>query len=230
MESMLCPSCRSPLEEAGLERLETTEEHVCNPNGTPSFKMAYRCSDGACITRRTNIVWNDGGERYGGNNWDTGERAEDKDFIDGNDSPFGTLSRKLNVEINRKGLPRNKTLFIIGNIKFLLEFHYRSDTNGKVLKKRFTVEKWRRERGSWYHYEFPIVLYFHDIMDGISRGRKAVKRKDARRKEGKTYEMNGFEKMCFSLPEWEKRWWRVCGVRTNRLLFPSLAKDISFRH
>lgn len=228
---MLCPCCKAPLEESGLERLETIEEHVCDPNGIPSMKMGYRCSDATCLTRKHNVIWNEGGERYGGLS-DNNELLDEKSFIDGNDSPFGTLSRKLNVEIYKKGLPSRKELFIIGDIKFLLEFEYNADENGNVLRKRWRLSKWKRDRGGWISYEFPIVSFWRGVKDGWKGGMRMTMRRAELREKGydiSKFKMNGIDKINFQLPNWDKRWWRVWSVKMNRWMFKHLVNDIPLR-
>ncbi len=214
--NMLCPCCRTPLEEGEMERLETLDEHVCNPNREVSLKMSYRCSDASCPTREADIIWNEDGERYGGFSFDR------KKFIGQNDGPFGTWSRKANVEISKHGVRERHELFTIGSIRFEREFEYKSDYNGNVLGTSWHIRKWKRDGDGvgWFSYEFPIISFFSSVKNGIERGRRLKKKKS---------KMNGIDNLSFQVFPNEKRWWRIWAVKVNRFLFPSLVVDIPFK-
>jgi len=89
---MKCPSCKSELIVSGQARLETVCEHVSNPNGIPSLKDKYICSDIDCETHNYGVCWNSGGEKYS-------EYPDNSIYADNNDAPFGSFQRKLNIEI-----------------------------------------------------------------------------------------------------------------------------------
>jgi len=227
MKKMLCPCCKSPLEEGGMKPLETLEEHVCDPNGPVSHKMSYRCSDPKCLTHKFNIIWNSNGERYGGWDKDWKEKFDDRNFIGENDAPFGTHCRKMNVEISKRGVKGERELFTINGIKFLQEFHYKADENGNVLGRSWRIVKWKKDVGGWISYEFPFISFLHTVREGFRRGPAVLKRQKDAIKEGKKYKMHGFESLYFQLERWDKRPYRVWGVRVNRMFFPSIAKEIS---
>lgn len=221
MNQMLCPCCRALLEQGEMQRLETLSEHVFNPNGEVSLKPSYHCSNKQCKTHRFNIVWNSDGERYG--RWDSEwkERMDDNDFIDGNDGPFGSISRQLNVTCYKKGLEKDRTLFIIGDIRFVMEFEYEADTDGNVTKKSWNLRKWKRDGGGWVSYEFPIISFWRTVKEGIMAGWKM--KRDGQKPT------SGFQKINFCVAKWEDRWWRLRGVQVNRFIFPSLVKELDFR-
>lgn len=217
MKAMFCPCCNAPLEENGLEPLETTEEHVCDPNGEVSMKMSYRCSDESCLTRKASIIWNSMGERYGGHDF------KKTNFIGSNDGPFGSISRKLNVEIYKCGLRKKQHLFRIANIRFEREFDYRADENGKVLHKSWHINKWKcrdKNDDGGYKYEFPIVEFLSFVKEGIQLGLKLSK-------ENRTPK-NGFHKFRFSVSQYEKRWPYIWSVKVNRFLFPNLVAELPY--
>lgn len=227
MNRTKCPSCRQLLEEAGPKPLETLSEHVSNPNGPVSLKMSYRCSGAECPTREAGIIWNSDGERYGSFSFDH------KKFIGENDGPFGTISRKLNVEIHKKGLPEHKVIMTIGKklhgpdgfangaIRIMREFNYVSNEDGVVLKRDWKLVSWKMDRGTWTSYQWPLMSFFDTVERGIWHGLRIKRRKGLPR--------SGFETMYFSVGRWEERWWHIWGVRVNRLIFPSLVRNLPFR-
>ncbi len=211
---MLCPVCRSPLVEHEPQRLQSLSEHVSDPNGEPSLKMAFVCMDPACLSHKSEMRWTDSGERYGGFDF------EGK-FIGDNDAPFGTYQRQANVEIYKQGLKEYRTLCTIGDIRFDLEYHYRSNQNGDVLGRSWSLRKLKKERGSLIYYEFPVVSFYRNVKDGLKTGL------DLRLKKAKL--SNGFQRVNFCVTRHEDRWWRLWSVRVNRFFFPSLVKDLKFR-
>ena len=61
VKQMYCPYCGYPLSKTDRqERMETLDEHVMDPNGTPSYKTVYKCS---CRPSRY-TMWNYLGESY----------------------------------------------------------------------------------------------------------------------------------------------------------------------
>ena len=212
---MKCPVCRSPLEDGGMEPLETLSEHVSNPNGPISHKMSFRCSGASCPTRGAEVIWNSDGERYGGFSFDK------KNFIKGNDAPFGSIFRRINVECHNSGLPERKELFTIGGIRFLMESDYRADEDGNVIRRKWRLTKLKRDRKHWISYEWPIVDFFRSVKQGVKSGFSL-------RKKGRK-PRSGFETIHFRVIKWEDRWWRIWAVKVNRFLFPSLVKELPFR-
>jgi len=149
---MKCPCCKSELVEWKQLRLETLEEHVFDPNGNPSLKMAYRCSDEACVTN-PNIYWNEFGERYGG------ESAIP--FIDDNDAPFGSFQRKCNVEIYKKDENKHLCTFPCWPLKgwkVRSNYSYQSNEDGDILSRKLKLE-WIRPDGCIHIWGYRMVLY-----------------------------------------------------------------------
>lgn len=148
---MLCPVCKKLVVPWKEMRLETMDEHICNPNGEPSYKMAYRCSDEKCITNTFTIFWNDEGELY------TDDFIPFRDmnaipFINGNNAPFGTFQRKCNVEVYKKD--ENKLLVtlplwfpnVLSGMEIWSKWYYKSNKNGDILRRRLSFEYITKKR------------------------------------------------------------------------------------
>lgn len=142
MKDWKCPSCESKITFGEVARYQTLDEHVCSPNSTPKLRRTLICSNRECITRKKNIFWDEYGDRYGG------FLVKDSSFINQNDSPFGSLGRRLNVEVHKKGV-KDKTylspLLLFNIYQPVIVFDYTADVTGKVLKKRFHIEYLKRE-------------------------------------------------------------------------------------
>jgi uncharacterized protein YbaR (Trm112 family) len=133
---MKCPVCKSELIVNGQERLETLMEHVgCRE---PSMKDSYICNNSNCITHQYGIRWNSNGELYCKKYY----RENEIGFIDNNSAPFGSLERKLYVEIYKKD--ENKYFKIFG-WTVEIKYKYKSNENGDILKKWTKINLWQKD-------------------------------------------------------------------------------------
>ncbi len=156
---MKCPICRGLLEVTGQERLETLDEHVCNPNGEISMKDVYQCVNKDCIAKHDGLVWNSEGDLYSYNV----KGHKEYPFIDNNDGPFGSYMRKARVEIYKK----DENFYLFKSKKFDIEVKwiYKSDDDGNILSKRPSFWMWKSDkRGigktSW---DFPWSSFFYKL-------------------------------------------------------------------
>lgn len=168
---IFCPSCRADLFVTGQERLETLEEHVCNPNGIPSMKNTRECINPRCPTRGV-VFWSEDGEMFV-EDYDKYSQLKKLLFIDGNSGPFGTPHRKLLAE-NKED--ENYPLFELFGWMFKVVFSYQADDDGKILKRRRRLEIWRRERHGYTLYVSGIRMFifsirqFHGHLGGLKDG------------------------------------------------------------
>lgn len=147
-QELLCPVCRKPIVPFKEMRLETLDEHIFDPNGTPSLKWGYWCPDESCATRVFGIFWNDEGDLYAQAcaPYLTREKKASIPFIDGNDAPFGSFQRKCNVDVYKKD--QNRTIIvlpkfmpgILSGMKIRTKWSYQGDYDGKVTKRRLGFE------------------------------------------------------------------------------------------
>ena len=128
-----CPCCRGVLRVTGQARLETTYEHVCDPNGTPCMKDKYECMDEDCATYKK-CYWNEDGELYGS--------SRGIHFIGNNDSPFNSISRQTNVEVMKK----DENYYLAKDDKMMIqvEYQYKSNKNGDILEKKPKLVIWKK--------------------------------------------------------------------------------------
>jgi len=139
---MLCPSCKTELVVKGQERLQTLGEHICNPNGVPSFKDKYVCPNADCIVA-SNVFWNSDGELYCEDFQKSHLHMQEGAYVDNNNAPFGSFRRKCNVEIYKKD--ENHTIFRMGKYRFEKVYSYQSNENGEILKRKWGVRIWKKE-------------------------------------------------------------------------------------
>jgi len=133
MNTLKCPICKSNLFISGKARLQTLDEHVFDPNGEVSLKDVYSCVSLECDSHAFEVVWSKDGEMY------ARKFIPSPIFINNNSAPFGTLMRKINVEIYK-----NDENLHLRFSKYHLElvWKYKADFDGNVLSKRPTFKLW----------------------------------------------------------------------------------------
>lgn len=127
---MLCPICKTKLVTTKKARLETLEEHVCCVDKI-SLKDAYNCPNISCQANIFKLLWSESGDCYF-----TGCR-DNLNFIDGNNAPFGTINRKIYVEVYKHD--EDKTIRI-GKFMLRRVFSYESDYDGNILSKKSRLQ------------------------------------------------------------------------------------------
>lgn len=153
---MLCPICKAQLIVTGQECFETLFEHVSDPNGTPSVKDKFECSNNFCSSKNV-VFWNENGELYV--NYNCFKKSNDLKFIDKNNGPFGTTSRKTNVEVckNDENFYFNKN----GKYRIFIEYKYTSNKNGDILsrKRKYQLHIYNKEMDGYIQYMSGIRLF-----------------------------------------------------------------------
>lgn len=163
VKPMRCPICKSVIVEWKKLRLETLDIHIACPDEIP-YSMAYRCGNGQCPSnngaRSTDekplVFWSEDGERFGMGNGLT--------FIDNNDAPFGSISRKINVEVYKKD--ENKKLCtlplwfpsVLSGMTIRTKWNYQADEDGKILKRRLGFDYLTKE-GVYHNWGIHMLSY-----------------------------------------------------------------------
>lgn len=188
MLKMLCPICKKELVVTGQERLETLDEHVCNPNGEICLKDKYECINETC-SAYNRIMWGEDGDLYWKNGW---SRKEYFNFIDGNEAPFGSFSRRMNVEIYKKD--ENFLLCTIFERKNYVKYLYKSNEDGDILNRKWKFELITKD-GTIYISGLRMLVY-------------SIK-KFHRNLFEKTIDEEKFKEEYLVLQDWQKKdWWR----------------------
>lgn len=148
-ENWRCPVCEEPLSITGQKQYETGSEHVIDPNREEfPLRDAYQCTNKKCVACHKDTFWNYEGDLY------SRDFHFDEHCVNNNDAPFGSLARKSNVEIYKKGLKKKTYLHPILCLWFLqpmIEYEYKANKEGEVLSKSFTIKFLKKSRGQ-KHY------------------------------------------------------------------------------
>ena len=153
---MKCSICKNELVTGGKARLETMEEHCCNPNGIPCFKTKFVCINKTCPASisKNEICWNLNGEFY----VDSYEVKQSLEFIDGFNSAIGSFSRKLDIECYKTD--ENFILIKTRWGKINVRYEYTSDEDGNILSRKRHFDFINKDG---YHYTSGIRMLIFSI-------------------------------------------------------------------
>lgn len=193
---MLCPVCKGEVVVTGQAKLETLNEHVSCME--PTIKDKYECSNNTCPTKGI-VFWNQYGELYTS---DYGS-SENLEYIDSNDAPFGSITRKLNVESYK----HDEDWYLYEGKKFRIarRYSYKANKDGEVVSKkgRFELSVYRDDIGGYVHY----ISGLHMLIFSIKQYHRTLKECEGE------YSTNFWAvrelRQLVNLLDWEKKdWWR----------------------
>lgn len=166
---MLCPCCKSEIIIGSEKRYQTLDEHVCSPNDDSPMRLTLICSEPSCITRGHDVFWDADGDMYGG------FTIPDFTFIGGNNSPFNSLARRLNIEIYKVGVKDKTELspaWLLGFYQPIIQWEYQANENGEVLKRSFSIRYLKKAGGKKYSvYVTPFWETARFLWDRFKRSR-----------------------------------------------------------
>lgn len=192
---MLCPICKTELKITGKARLVSSSEHVMGldemPNGI-TVKDRYQCPNRGCVAYEEKLIWNELGEFYIPNY--TGRHFN---FINGNNAPFGSWERKVNVEIYKHDEDWYLFKFPIGKgYAGKVVYSYKADEDGNVLSRKCKLQL--IIGGAYYISGIHMLKYCLSTFY------------EAKREYKKTKSKFWLERLQeeFVKSNWDKRWWR----------------------
>lgn len=157
---MYCPICRGQLKVTGQDCIQTLLEHVERPNDEPGLKDIYQCTNTICDAQANGLLWSEGGEFFDYNSKGNHRYS----FINKNHGPFGSLERKIRVEIYKK----DENFFLLKSKWFDIEvvWRYKADEDGRILRRRPSIAMWKWEGdrlGSKVGWSFPWSTFFYFV-------------------------------------------------------------------
>jgi hypothetical protein len=209
----ICPMCQLTLVSNGPQCIETLDDHVmCRE---PSNRETLKCKNEKCKLHGK-MFWSKDGETY------STKECGHKEFdeltalcIGKNNSPFGTLERKLNVEINKSD--ENYELFKSDKIRIDVVWWYISDYNGNILFRKPKLQ-------IWYKYATmhgdSMTLY----IPGIKMFIHCVKHFHSMRKCNADTIKDYAQRASWPKAEW----WRVWSYKYMKVIDRMFPVDTSF--
>jgi hypothetical protein len=176
---MKCSICKSNL-------YSTESVMVSGVMNEEYLTEKYICSDSSCVSHFSESWWDSDGQFY------SSRFLPKVMFVDKMTGAFGSIQRRLDVEIYKKD--ENWIIFSIPKlIKINLKWRYQATEDGEILSRRIGYEIWIKEtRGSG------MVLY----LSGFSMLRYCLKQvfKLKTLEDCEGYKRNS--------GNWDKRWWK----------------------
>lgn len=211
---MFCPYCHSLLINGKKRAFETLSDHIGCRENIP-LRSTLICSNNNCPTTKEDLFWDKSGDFYGWN--------ENFKFVNDINSAYPSISRKLDIEIYKKGLKKEiylPAILMLGILKPLIEFNYTADEYGTVLTKSWKL-KWLK-RDCWYkpdrfgyhtYYTFPIVI----IINNIKHDKRVLN--NIENIGINEYTIKTIKEIFEPIASWDKRWWRHFGLWLNKIIF-----------
>jgi len=186
-----CPACKTKLIVGeGTKRYETLCEHAIDPNGEPPERQYLVCPNYKCAISSSDVFWDWYGSAYG-------SYKLSKHCINGLTSPFGSIERKNEIEIYKRGVTRKTMLpsWITFNIfQLYIDYHYTADTDGNVIKIRRSLEFLKKDDkgrflygGSWWWGTFKY------LWKKFKRNRKYKSRNEFKKSFNRAFVYRAFE-------------------------------------
>jgi hypothetical protein len=210
-QRMYCPKCNESLCNGEKQMFETLYEHVENPDRRDfPLRNTWVCTNDKCIASKdpSNIFWDESGDFYGSYT-DLGLHYNDIT------SAYPSFARKQDIEIYKRNVKTEIYLhpaFMLWFLKPLIEFNYKADEWGQILKRTWKLKFLKKFDSSEYcvYYSFPLPIIIRHLVHVNTLI--------------KEYNDSEYYKIiledCFKdLAQWDKRWWRHIELYLTRLLF-----------
>ena len=124
MEDLFCPVCKNKLVITHRGRYEDLTEHVSNPNGTPSMKDGYQCTNvDWCVASHLNFTWISDGDCFSnppeGIGFSEANRRLKKASVSGMEFALNSWNHYYNLGKNK--IKERRKEFHLGKYKIAIE-------------------------------------------------------------------------------------------------------------
>ena len=162
---MKCRFCKKELINGEEREFETLGDHVCDPNGIHRpLRATYICSDENCIANTiADGFWDDIGEFYH-SNWGAKELESYKNYSGGL-SAYESSASSIDTEVYKQD--ENFTFYKGLKWSLGIEYKYKADDNGRVIKRTPKLSIERKDFNSLKHM-IEYIVHFGKTKDHIS--------------------------------------------------------------
>lgn len=166
-KELKCPCCESVLVVTHQDRYESLDEHVSNPNGTPSLKDGYQCLNHFCAANNIQAVWTEDGEMYTpslpeGITSTVAHKMVKSTSKTGFSNAINSWSE--NWEMLKEKEKRGTRKITLLSKRYVFIPIYEGDDRVHKLK-RIKVEVWKKEDNGWVHHHPFIPMFKYKIKD-----------------------------------------------------------------
>ena len=213
MNDMYCPCCGEKLISNGTFQYEDCCESVI-------YSDKNQCSNEDCIMFDYKCVWSNDGLFF---SMDMRYRRTDLIFPDDNYSALNSFSKRMEVEIYKKGLKKKTYLshwLCLGLLKPYIEYNYKGDDWGNVLKRSFKIEFLKKDsdRNEYcIHYTSGIHMLIY-VIKVFLRNKKLFSKRPTKYNVKEILE-------SFDRPKWDNRWYKKTSLFIFNTFFKRLEKE-----
>jgi hypothetical protein len=144
---LYCPCCKSKLEITHKDHYQDLGEHVSNPNGIPSMKDGYQCSNDKCVASMCDVAWIEDGDCFYGERPETITYTDLRNALELNTgNSFAINSWNYYYQLGKDAVKR-RTIKI--NLKW-----YKFNIVPKELGYAYPIEK--EYQPSWWRWKLEI--------------------------------------------------------------------------
>lgn len=236
-DRLCCPFCGEPLVKRGQKRLQTLEEHVYDPNMTPSLKDAMYCENTECENGKY-FCWNGG--RFGG------EAFMNSDTIGDDENAFHAFykaSKEYYINALNSAVcqsERSESWFVLfhpaltfGAFRPYVEVLPSYKENGEFVRNRYKTGLMGRDKNGKYCIMriggLHMFLFSIKQRSGYKfRGLKALG-KDAKLDEKQVSRLSRGMRDVYGYDAMGRRakhaeWWRTASEKYMRIFHPFVMK------
>lgn len=161
---MICRVCKTELVKGEEKCFETLCDHVSDPNGVyRPMRPTFECPNKDCIVNTVAVgFWDDYGDFYS-ENYVYGEEAF-KPYVgySGHLPALDSHAASADTTIYKKN--ENFTFFHTITRKYRIKVKYEADNFGKVTKRKFELDIWRRDFNNIKHM-IEFITHFGKTED-----------------------------------------------------------------
>lgn len=211
MNDMYCPCCGEKLISNGRFQYED----ICE---STTYSNKNQCPNDDCVMNDYDCMWSDDGDFFSKN---MKYRRTDLIFPDDKYAALNSFSKRMEVEIYKKGLKKKTYLshwFCLGLLKPYIEYEYKGDDWGNVLKRSFKIKFLKKDVDSseyCIHYISGIHMLIF-VLKRFLRNKKSFSKKPTKYNVRELLE-------SFDRPKWDDdRWF----TRTSLIIFNTFFKHL----
>ena len=161
---MICRFCKKALVKGGEKEFETLSDHVSDPNALRSpLRATFICPDDKCLVNTVAIgFWDNYGDFYH-SNWGAEELTPFKGYS-GDYPAYESPASSTDTEIYKK----DKNFTFYKGLKWILgvQYEYKADNNGKVIKRTPKLVITRKDFNSLKHM-WEYITHFGKTEDWV---------------------------------------------------------------
>ncbi len=157
-----CPCCDTVLVATHQDHYQDLSEHVCNPNGKPSLKTGYQCTNINCIAYVCDVSWIEDGDCFFGKRPEKISYRELSDALKAkHGTSFAVNSWNYHYELGKQAIKRKTWKINLHLYKFVFSpkekgWNYELEERHQPNMWKWKVEIWKKTDDHYYTNVIPF--------------------------------------------------------------------------